>query len=123
MPRDEAHLLDMIQFAQDAIDFVRGRTYDDFVADRLLQSAVIRAVEVVGEAARRVSPTFAIDHAEIPWKAIIGTRHRLAHDYATVDLSIVWGIATVQLPQLVLLLKALVPPPDGSSELPAGDSQ
>jgi uncharacterized protein with HEPN domain len=120
MARDEAYLLDMLQFSQDAVDFTRDRTYEQFLSDRLLQSAVIRCVEVIGEAARRVSPAFADAHAEIPWRTIIGTRHRLAHDYSTIDLPTVWRIVTVHVPELILQLKPLIPPeqppaPDGAT--------
>ncbi|MCI0433957.1 MAG: DUF86 domain-containing protein [Gemmatimonadetes bacterium] len=77
-----------------------------FDRDWVLQDAIIRELEVLGEAAGRVSPTFVKAHPEIPWREITGIRHKLIHDYFVVDLGIVWRTATVNVPAVVPLLKA-----------------
>jgi uncharacterized protein with HEPN domain len=77
----------------------------------LLRHAVERNIEIIGEAARRVSPRFRDAHPEIPWRPIMATRHILAHEYDEVDNTIVWRIATQHIPPLLTHLKNLIPPP------------
>jgi len=67
-------------------------------------------IQVLGEAARRVSPEFRQMHPEVPWNEIIGMRHKIVHDYLRVDEDIIWQVATVDLPRLVQTLDRLVPP-------------
>ena len=74
---------------------------EQFESDWVLQNAVIRELEILGEAAGRVSTQFVADHAEIPWKEITGIRHKLIHDYFEVDVAIVWTTATVNVPRVL----------------------
>ncbi|MFC3226406.1 DUF86 domain-containing protein [Marinibaculum pumilum] len=106
--RDVALVLDMLSAARDATDFVRGMDLDGFRASRLHQNAVIRSVEVVGEAAGRVSDATVAAHPDIPWRSITGMRHRLIHGYADVDIDLVWSVTQHQLPELIALLDALI---------------
>lgn len=110
MSRDDACLLDMKLASEKALSFTRGATREAFAADEMMQFAVVRAVQIVGEAARSVSPEFRSAHPEIPWRAIMGTRHRLVHEYMRVDLDIVWRVVQQHLPELLRLLAPLVPP-------------
>jgi hypothetical protein len=92
--------------AIDRIVELTGRTdRETFDGDWVVQDAVIRELEIVGEAAGRLSKSFVSDHPEIPWKEITGIRHRLIHDYFGVDLAIVWETATVNVPGVTPLLK------------------
>jgi uncharacterized protein with HEPN domain len=109
MWRDEANLLDMLIWARRASEYVRHLTEPAFRADPLVQDATIRCLEVVGEAAGRISAEFRIRHSDIPWVQITGMRNRLAHDYGQIDLSEVWLSATGDCPALVAQLKPLVP--------------
>jgi hypothetical protein len=68
------------------------------------------SVQVIGEAARHVSPEFTATHPETPWENIVGMRHKVAHDYLGVDEDIVWQVVTEDLPSLVRALEPLVPP-------------
>lgn len=77
MQRDEAYLLDMLLAAREARDFVASFDLEEFRANRMAQLAVVKAIEIVGEAASRVSDTFADGHPDIPWRAIVGMRNRL----------------------------------------------
>jgi uncharacterized protein with HEPN domain len=70
---DRAYLWDMLTAARAVIDFVRGRTLDEYISDLMLRSAVERQVEIIGEAARRVSKEFQEAHAGIPWRPVCGT--------------------------------------------------
>jgi uncharacterized protein with HEPN domain len=67
-------------------------------------------VEVVGEAARKVSPEFQAAHPEIPWRPIIAQRHVLAHDYGEIDQEKIWRVANVHIPDLIVQLEPLIPP-------------
>jgi uncharacterized protein with HEPN domain len=110
MPSDVALLLDMKLAAEDAISFAAGLDLCAFSASRLHQNAVIRSLEVIGEAAGKVSPTFRDDHPEIPWRDITAMRHRLIHGYADVRLAVVWEVLRNHLPGLIAALAPLVPP-------------
>ncbi len=80
MWRDEAYLLDILLAARDAQEFGSGLTKEVFATSKLHQAAIVRALEIVGEAAGKVSKEFREAHPEIPWKRIVGLRNRLIHD-------------------------------------------
>jgi uncharacterized protein with HEPN domain len=109
MWRDDASLLDMLIWARRAAQFADPLTAEAFAADHLVQSATERCLEVIGEAAGRVSPTFREAHPEIPWREITGMRNRLAHEYGHVDHAEVWRTATEDCPRLIARLEPLVP--------------
>ena len=108
--RDAALLLDIMLAAEDAVAFVAGLDEPAFLASDLHQSAVIRKLEVMGEAAGKVSTAFCAAHPEIPWKQMTGLRHRLIHDYGDVRLDIVWRVVRETLPRLIATLRPLIPP-------------
>jgi uncharacterized protein with HEPN domain len=70
------------------------------MADRKTQSAVIRQIEIIGEAVKRLSPEFTEQRPGVPWRAIAGTRDRLIHGYFTVDLGSVWAMVAQDIPAL-----------------------
>jgi len=107
--RDSAYLVDILLAARDAISFAADIDQRRFETSRLHQNAIIRALEVVGEAAGRVSREMRAQTADIPWQAMIGMRHRLIHGYDGVDLAVVWKVVVTDLPALVLALEALIP--------------
>lgn len=110
MWRDEAYLLDMLLAAQKVQRFIEDVTWDRFQQDDLLQSAVMHQVQIIGEAARRVSPGYKESHPEIPWARIVGMRHRLVHDYFQIDLERVWDVIKRDIPALIPLIQPLIPP-------------
>jgi len=81
--------------------------------DRKLQLAVERALEIVGEAARRVSEAYRQAHSEIPWQAIIAQRNVLAHEYGEIKQELIWKVVTIRIPELIGLLEKLIPAPPG----------
>ena len=107
--RDEKlYLVDM----RDAVERITRYTMTGrsaFFADAMIQDAVIRNLEVMGEAVRKISVGTRSAHPEIPWKQIAGTRDRVIHGYFTVDLEIVWEIVETELPPLREHLAAVVP--------------
>ena len=112
VPRDDrVYLWDMLTAARAVVDFTRGRTLADYESDLLLRSAVERQIEIIGEAARRVSKEFQVAHSEIPWRPIQAQRHVLAHDYGEIKHERVWRVAETHVPELIVLLEPLVPTP------------
>lgn len=109
--RDAALLLDMLLAARDAQDFVTGIDQVGFLASRLHQNAVIRSLEVIGEAAGKISSATQARHPEIPWREITGMRHRLIHGYAEVRIDLVWSVVRDRLPALAAVLAPLVSEP------------
>jgi uncharacterized protein with HEPN domain len=111
---DAAYLWDMLEAAKLVASFAAGKSLEEYRASVLLRSAVERQLEVIGEAARRVSAAFQAAHPEIPWRAIVGQRNILAHDYGEIDDSRVWGVAAEDIPRLIAQLEPLIPalPPD-----------
>jgi len=110
MSRDDAYLLDMLIAARRAETHAAATTEEQFYASPLHQDAIVRALEIVGEAARFVSAGTRAQHPAIEWDKIIGMRHRLAHDYRNIDLDIVWSVATREISPLIGYLERIVPP-------------
>src|SRR6516162_6011132 len=90
--RDAGLLLDMLLAARDAQGFIAGLDEAAFLQSRLHQNATIRSLEVLGEAAGKVSSATRVAHPEIPWRDITGMRHRLIHGYGDVRLDVVWMV-------------------------------
>ena len=106
--RDTARLKDMLLYAREAVRFAEGRTAVDLQRDIMLSLAVERAVEIVGEAAKSVSEETRNAHPEIPWRDLSRTRDFLAHAYFKLDHTILWTIATENLPDLIRALAPLL---------------
>jgi uncharacterized protein with HEPN domain len=85
---------------------------DRFDSDGLLQDAVVRRLEIIGEAAGRVSPETVAAHPGIPWREIIGMRNRIVHEYFRIDLDVVWRVVQEDLQDLIDKLEPLVPGED-----------
>ena len=113
MDRDRAYLFDITEAARLALSYVDGLTLEDFLHDTQCQDAVIRRIEIIGEAARRVSSQTRELHPEIPWAAMIGMRNLMIHDYDDVDMDIVWDTVHRDLPELLALLDPLSADPKG----------
>lgn len=99
--RDSVFVAQMIEAAEAALEFTDGHSVEYLARDRLVSFAVIRAVQLIGQAARGVSDETQASHSEIPWRAIIGMRNVVVHDYADVDMSLVWKTVHEDLPGLI----------------------
>jgi uncharacterized protein with HEPN domain len=108
--RDAALLWDMLDAARTACDLGKGYTFRRYMTDRKLQLAVERLVEIIGEAARRVSEGFRRAHPEIPWPKIIAQRHVIAHEYGEIRQERMWQLVSEHLPRLLISLEPLIPP-------------
>ena len=111
---DRASLVDMLGFAQEVVEFSRGRKRADLDRDKALLRSLERALELVGECARRISAGTRQAHSDIPWQDIVGMRNIIAHEYGRVDRDEIWKTAERDAPRLVSALESIVaalPPP------------
>ena len=112
--RDPAHLWDMLEAARGVVEFTENVTLEEFLAtgrdNEMTRLAVERQLEILGEAARRVSAQFRNEHPEIPWKELVGLRNVISHQYDKVNYAEVHRIAHERIPEVIALLEPLVPP-------------
>lgn len=106
---DESSLWDMKEAARHISHFLEEKKYADFTSNKMLQSAVERQLEIIGEAARRVSDEFKEAHPEIAWRKIIGLRNILIHEYGEVKIDRVWLIASTSARELADQITPLIP--------------
>jgi uncharacterized protein with HEPN domain len=109
LPREINYLLDVLEAARLLQMFVEDVDWDTFEKDLMRRAAVMRQLEIMGEAARRLSEETRLELSEIPWRQIIGMRNRLIHGYDDVDLAIVWDSVQNDLPPLIAQLEQVVP--------------
>lgn len=104
---DRVRLRHMIEAAESALQFAAGRQRSELDSNRMLLFALVRAIEIVGEAASRMSDETRAAETAIPWKSIVGMRNRLVHAYFEIDADLVWVAVTVEIPALLSLLQPL----------------
>lgn len=109
--REKTRLRHMLEAAQKAVEFSEGRSQNDLQEDEQLALALIRLLEIIGEAAKAISPEIRKQYSDIPWRQMAGTRDRLIHAYFAVDLDIVWIIVTRDLPSLIAKLQIILNEP------------
>ena len=110
MPRRTSYLplRHMLDHAREAVALAQGKTRADLDSDRLLELALVRLLEIVGEAASRVPGDECARYPEIPWPQIVGLRNRLIHGYDAVDMDILWQIIEYDLPPLITALEKIL---------------
>ena len=109
MKRDLGGVADIVEAAQDIADFLKGVTEEEFLHNKFIRSAIIRQLEIIGEATKRLSATFRETHPSVPWKDMAGLRDRLIHAYDDLDLDRVWDAAANVLPKVRAQLEPLLP--------------
>ena len=108
MHDDAVSLKDMLNHAREAVELLSDTSRETFRDQRVLQLALTRLVEIVGEAANRVSDATRQAHPDIPWPGIIGMRNRLVHGYDVIDYDLLWDTVTSDLPPLIAALERIV---------------
>jgi uncharacterized protein with HEPN domain len=112
--KDMARLWDMLDAARTAVEFTERIGFQDFLEDRKTRNAVERNLEIIGEAARRVSQETRESLPDIPWRSVIGLRNVLAHEYGEIRYEILWTVVRDKLTPLIERLEAIgvdSPPP------------
>ncbi len=110
MQHDPTYLLDILDSARLAVEYARGVSKADFVQNTQLQDSIIRRIEIMGEASKRVSVSTRESLPEIPWAEMAGMRNLMIHDYDDIDLEIVWDTVQHDLPRLIVAIEPFVPP-------------
>ena len=110
MQHDLIRIRHMLAAAKEAMEFAAGKTRMDLEKDRLHMLAIIKSIEIIGEAAAKVTETFKTENSNIPWNDIINMRNRLIHAYFDVNLDIVWQTVKTDLPDLIKALAEIIPP-------------
>jgi len=110
MLRDDTYLVDILESAKIALEYVAGKTRDDFYADLQCQDAVVRRIEIIGEAARRISEDARVRHPQIPWREMTSMRNLVIHEYDVVDIGQVWETVQNKFPPLIDQISRIVPP-------------
>ena len=107
---DRVRLYHILDAAREAIAFSQGHSRADLETNRMLQLSLVRLLEIIGEAAKGLSPEFRSAHATVPWRKMSGMRDRLIHAYFDVNLDVVWQTVRCDLPLLVEALEKIVSP-------------
>lgn len=97
---DVDHLEDILEAVEKARRFTEGMTYEAFAEDEKTTFAVIRALEIIGEATKRISDALRQRYPSVPWRSMAGMRDKLIHDYVNVDLRIVWKTVQEEVPEV-----------------------
>lgn len=105
---DKIKLQHMLDHAREAVALAKGKGKSDLEKNRIVELAATRLVEIVGEAAAKISPENQAMYPSIPWSQIIGMRHRLIHGYDAVDLNVLWDTLEVDLPALITELNNIL---------------
>jgi len=106
---DQVRLRHMLDAAHAAVQFVEERTRENLESDLMFAFALVRAIEIVGEAASRVSKEEQEKYPQIPWKNITGMRNKIIHDYFDIDYDIVWETVQLRIPELITELEKITP--------------
>jgi uncharacterized protein with HEPN domain len=113
---DRVYLLDILISARRAISYANNVTWEEFERDEMRQDAIAHALEIIGEAAKRVTKPTKDMNLQIPWDMMIGLRNRLIHEYFRINLAAVWDVVEHDLPNLIRQIEPLVPPETNSPD-------
>lgn len=105
---DIVRLRHMLDHAREAVAMLAGKERADLQSERMLELALVRLIEIVGEAAARVSPEGQERYPLIPWREVVGMRNRLVHGYDSVDLDVLWDTIEDDLPPLIAELERIL---------------
>ena len=99
------YINDLIEACEDILSFTKGMSYSDFASDRKTVNAVIRSLEVIGEATKKLPTSLRNNYPDVPWKQMAGMRDKLIHEYFGIDKQMVWQAAEKHIPNILALIK------------------
>lgn len=106
--KDIYRLKHMLVHAREAHEMIAGKERDSLARERLMELALVRLIEIVGEAASKVSPEGRQQYSSIPWREVVNMRNRLIHGYDSIDLGVLWDTIDVDLPGLIAMLEEIL---------------
>lgn len=106
--RDAASLLDMLRMTEQIVSEMEGVSFNQYYSDLNFRLAIERRLEILGEAANRISKEFQLAHPEIPWRRVIGQRNFLIHEYDEIDIERIWSLTVEEVPKLLKTLQMIV---------------
>ena len=98
--RDKERLQHILAAIDRIIRYTSGKTYDDLISDDMMYYAVVKNIEIIGEAANMLTSQFITTHPQTPWKQVRGMRNYIVHEYFQIDDTVVWGVVTKNIPLL-----------------------
>jgi uncharacterized protein with HEPN domain len=98
---DDVYISHILEASQELSEFIKGIDKKNFLASKVIRAATVRQIQIVGEAAKKLSDKTKNEYPGIPWKDIAGMRDKLVHDYFGVDYDAVWDTITIDIPSLV----------------------
>jgi len=101
------YINDLIEACEDILSFTEGMSYSDFVGDKRTVNAVVRSLEVIGEATKKLPTAFRNNYPNIPWKQMAGMRDKLIHEYFGVDKEMLWQVIQRHIPNILPLIKEI----------------
>lgn len=110
---DRIRIQHMIDAGREAIGFTAGRCREDLNVNRMLVLSLVKSVEIMGEAAGKVSEQLRCDYPDLPWRELVTMRNRLIHGYFDINLDIVWQTVATELPPLVAMLETILTAENG----------
>ena len=106
--RDRSRLEHMLQAIERVRRYTKGKTFEDFITDDMMYYAVVKNIEILGEASNMLTEEFRTDHPQTPWKQVNGMRNYIVHEYFQVDNNVVWDVITNDLPLLEQQVKIYI---------------
>jgi uncharacterized protein with HEPN domain len=101
------YINDLIEACEEILSFTQGMSYSDFAGDKKTVNAVIRSLEVIGEATKKLPASFRNNFPNIPWKQMAGMRDKLIHEYFGIDMQMVWQAVERHIPYILPLIKEI----------------
>jgi len=101
------YINDLIEACEDILSFTKGMSYSDFAGDKKTVNAVIRSLEVIGEASKQLPMSFRDNYPDVPWKQMAGMRDKLIHEYFGIDKQMVWQAVEKHIPGILPLIKEI----------------
>ncbi len=106
--RDTVYLKQMLEAINQALGYIENKNFTDFQTDQMMQDAVVRKIEIIGESARRLSSSFVGKHSDLPLVEAVSIRNKLIHEYDDIDTKIVWDTVKEDLPKLANSIERLI---------------
>lgn len=104
----ELYLVDILDSIEKIESYIKDRPYEKFISDEMALDAVVRNIEIIGEATKNLSKELKQAHPEVPWQKIAGMRNKMIHEYFGIDAEILWLTVTEDIPMLKKLIKPLL---------------